>query len=47
VSFVAQGRRGMMVMNKIEDLVKKDLASEQDDEDENEIEKPEITRLIY
>jgi hypothetical protein len=29
----------MMVMNKIEDVVKKDLASGQDDENGNEIEK--------
>jgi hypothetical protein len=36
----------MTVMNKIEHVVNKDLASGQDDGDENEIENPEITRLI-
>jgi hypothetical protein len=36
----------MTVMNKIDDVVKKDLAGGQGDRDENEIEKPEMTRLI-
>jgi hypothetical protein len=42
-----QSRRSMTVMNKIDDVVKKDLAGGQGDRDENEIEKPEITRLIW